>query len=587
MKKILLTFFLFFITSNIILSQCLLKEISLDQQIENSELIIEGKVIAMNAFWDANHKRIYTKNTIEVYKIFKGKLINQVEVITIGGAIDNKSQDFNPSLQLQKNATGLFFLNESAIKAENEKGNIQKFRPYSGPQGFYKYNTSMNIVANTFNEYVDIEGVFYDKIKAKTKVNYKEIQKREQASKINYSQADKSAIAIAITRIFPSTITAGTKSVLTIEGSGFGGSNGIVRFSDANTSGLYTFYDALDSQIINWSDLKIEVEVPARAGTGFVEVETSGTETLIAPFLLTIPYAQLNTIFNGVSYPRQHIDKDGSGGYIWQMHTDFNDNTPAKESFTRAFDSWRCETGINWTFGEVNNVVSEFANDNVNIIAFDTPTTELDPGVLGGSVSYSTFCPVGLDREYYIEELDIVIDDDGRNFQFGPDPATLGQIDFETLIVHELGHAHQLGHVKDITDFMYWQLQSGDNRTLGTNNIDAANDVQSRSTTSVVCGQNSMTNHACSLSISEDELSANISIFPNPNQGQFYIQKASFINLEYVNIYDVSGRLVSKHDISNTSNIKIINLRNHIASGVYFANIQSDFGVVTKRFVIE
>ena len=96
-------------------------------------------------------------------------------------------------------------------------------------------------------------------------------------------------VAASISSISPTTIGAGDKSVLTINGSGFGTTKGIVRFKNADTAGSTTI-DALETQITSWTDTKIQVEVPGKAGSGDIEVEAStGTKSQISG--LIIPYA--------------------------------------------------------------------------------------------------------------------------------------------------------------------------------------------------------------------------------------------------------------------------------------------------------
>jgi hypothetical protein len=63
------------------------------------------------------------------------------------------------------------------------------------------------------------------------------------------------------------------------------------------------------------------------------------------------------------------------------------------------------------------------------------------------------------------------------------------------------------------------------------------------------------------------------------------IKNLSFVNLQKVEIYDISGRLISQHDISNTSSIKTISVEGAL-SGVYFVNIHSDLAMITKKIVI-
>ena len=91
-------------------SQILLKETSLEKQITNSSLVIEGKVLSKRSFWDAENKNIYTANTVEVYKVFKGELDSLIEVITPGGTVGRKAQIVIPSLKLREGDLGVFTL---------------------------------------------------------------------------------------------------------------------------------------------------------------------------------------------------------------------------------------------------------------------------------------------------------------------------------------------------------------------------------------------------------------------------------------------------------------------------------------------
>ena len=67
-----------------ILSQCMMVEVAVEQRVHQSELVIEGKIIEKQCYWDAKQKKIYTANTVEVYKILKGTLAaDKIELLTI------------------------------------------------------------------------------------------------------------------------------------------------------------------------------------------------------------------------------------------------------------------------------------------------------------------------------------------------------------------------------------------------------------------------------------------------------------------------------------------------------------------------
>ena len=94
---------------------------------------------------------------------------------------------------------------------------------------------------------------------------------------------------------------------------------------------------------------------------------------------MTISYALINTN-DGLG--TQHFSADGTGSITWRMNTNFNANTAAKESFLRAFETWRCETGINWNIGAITSVNAS-AVDGISLISFDNASSPLPEGTLG------------------------------------------------------------------------------------------------------------------------------------------------------------------------------------------------------------
>ncbi len=598
MKKNTLFFTLLccFVFSGNLLAQMLLKEVPLKTQVENSNLIVEGEVVAKKSFWDDNHHNIYTANTVKVYKVFKGEQSKTIEVITLGGTVDNEALMVSPGLKLRKGDIGTFMLyNNSIPLGLQSKSSNKKYRTYSSLQGFYKYNLQDNIAVNPFSKKKGISNLFYDEILNYTKSNYIEIF--EYYTNNNFKSKQNQAIGFlppASITFSPTTGSAGTKTVITISGSGFGATKGNVGFSNADDGGA-TFINALDTQILTWSDTEITVQIPSDAGTGTIRVTHNDTTTGVSAATLTITYSQLNVPHDPGTgtegYQTQHVDRNGNGGYIWQMHTDFDGNAAAKASFLSAFEIWRCETGVNWDIG-ATTTTDVIADDNINIIRFDNGS-ELPVGVLGRCTSRWTGCGGGATVKWYVEELDIAFDD-GTDWYFGSSLPAFAEYDFESVSLHELGHGHQLGHVIDNStqvdngnDVMHYAISNSEQqRVLSPNNIAAGNNVQSRSTSVAVCSQSLMTNHSCSLSVEEDELSNAINLYPNPAKNQFYISNAPYINLEKVVVYDISGRLISKHDVSNSSRLKTIDLVG-VSKGVYFVSIHSDRASITKKIILE
>lgn len=571
-------------------AQDLLRKVSLEKQIENSSLVVEGKVISKKSFWDAENKHIYTANTIEVYKVFKGEPVATIEVITPGGTVGLFAERVTPSLNLYTDAVGVFTLYPSNVQMKaSDKSGVKQFKPYGSSQGFYKYSLHENVAANVFNKKQGISASFYDEIRSYTKSKYIELSNFD--AQATYSKASQSKATLAPSGITfsPTTITAGTKSILTINGTGFGTTKGKVSFRNADDGGA-TFIDALSTQILTWNNTQITVEVPSEAGTGPVMVTDAAPSPAsdVSASNLTISYSEINVVQNGgnLAYRVQHVNDNGSGGYTFQLFTDFNNNTAAKAAFTRAHDSWRCQTGINWTIGDTTSI-DVAASDETNVIRFDNGA-ELDPTELGRTSYYYSGCGTAPNINWYVTEMDFVFDDTTDwNFGPAPTPAVIGKYDFESVALHELGHGHQLGHVIDGDDVMNYALQFAlDRRVLGTSNITVASAIQTRSTTAQICGQPVMTNHPCYLSVEEAALNEAINIYPNPTKGQFNVQNTSLINLEKVVVYDVSGRLILKTDMLNAPRIKTINLLG-ASRGMYFVSIYSDKAMITKKIILE
>ncbi|MFD1616112.1 T9SS type A sorting domain-containing protein [Gelatiniphilus marinus] len=591
-KTTLLIALLFLISAGHLWAQEMLREIPLQQQIENSSLVVEGKVIAKKSVWNAERNNIYTINTVEVYKVFKGEQPKTIEVITRGGKVGDTEQVVIPGLKLNVNDTGVFTLHERAV-TENilGKSSIKKYRVYSSLQGFYKYDLANNVALNPFRSKKDVSKGFYNEIMKYTKTKYMEISGfniQDLISKPN-TQAKVFSPPMGIA-FSPSSITAGTQSVLTITGSGFGTTKGKVGFRDADTGGTVSqsdstpkYIDALDSQV-TWSDTQITVEVPAGAGTGDIRVTHDDNSTGVSSAELTITYALINSD-DGLG--TQHFSANNTGNMTWQLNTDFDANTAAKTAFLRAFETWRCETKINWIIG-ANTPVSSSEIDGISLVTFDTAANPLPDGLLGRCTYVINTCSPRTVRDL-ISEADIVFDND-TPWYFGSDPNGVGfDWDFESTALHELGHAHQLGHVIDPNAVMHYNFPRGLTlRDLSTNDINAATVIQGFNTGAALCNTTAMSNYtgSCNLSVEEDELYNAISLYPNPAKNQFHINKASYVNLQKAVIYDISGRLISEHDLANASNTKTIKM--HAASkGVYFVNIHSDLAVITKKIVLE
>ncbi len=498
MKKIftlVLSLFLFSIST---FSQEM-REVNFNTRINQSQLIVEGKVISKRSFWDDNYHNIYTASKIEVYKVFKGFVSTSfIEVISPGGIVGTQKEVVHPSLELDHDDIGIFMLTTNTVQTPNSP-TLPIFQAYASEQGFIEYHLAENKASGVFDSFNNIDQQLYNTVSGLTNTGYMVVK----PFSVKQFKTPSNKATPSITNFTPTTVTAGTATQLTINGSNFGATEGTVSFADANDGGS-GFYDALSTQIISWSNTQIVVEVPDRAGTGNIRVTNTDPASITSGSSLTITYAELNVESDAISsgidvaYPTQHIDENGSGGYTWQMFTDFASGA-GNAAFVRAFESWTSCSGtkINWTIGSTTTT-DVIASDGINVIRDDNGS-ELPNGTLGRCTSRYSGCINGSSIDWYVSELDIVFDD-GTNWNYTTSAPGGSEYDFETVAVHELGHGHQLGHVISPGAIMHYSITNGtQNRTPSTNDLAAGNDVMSRSTGSTVCSQSTMTALSCAV----------------------------------------------------------------------------------------
>lgn len=512
MKKLYTAFFLLLVFSiGNVFGQCMLYPVSLTEKVNNSTLIIEGKVMSQKSFWNQAHNYIYTSNLIEVKQVIKGSVNpTYLEVITMGGEIDMRKQLVEPSLQLKSDETGIFMLNSFAQQTQFGYATYQVF---SDQQGFFKFNTLENSAIVPFQKYDDINNDLYPQIEALLNVKIRPYINTVITSNNGGSGKFGGPNSTnAITGISPTTISAGTNSILTITGTGFGtgpaSASLYVDFLNADDGGSTRIKPDL-SQYVSWTNTQIQVKVPTKtsqsgtAGTGAVRVVSVGNFTYTSG-VLTVSYGELNVYYATTStvYQTRHVELNAAGGVTWQMYTTFDANAAAKASFIRAMQTWRCNTYINWPLGATTSI-NTIASDGVNVCRFDIGA-ELPGGVLGVCTSYWGGCTSGPNTYWYVSELDICFDS-GTTWNYGPAATSGGQMDFESVALHELGHGHQLSHVINTSNVMHWSIgPNTDKRSLQASDITAGQDVMTRNVSPGVCGKNAMVQIAaasCSIAL--------------------------------------------------------------------------------------
>ena len=552
-------------------SQCMLYEVSLEERFNNSVSVIEGKVLDQYAVKIDGY--IYTIHEIEPTASFKGNSENEIiKIATPGGKLNDEILVVTPSLQLSVDESGVFFIKDQYITDHARK-------LYAGPQGFLRYDIEKNMAYAPFDEFYGIAENLYPLLIELGQNNYTRIKK------INFNNSSpNNKTAGPITSISPDTLSAGTKSILTITGSGFGVSRGSGRVEFDNASSGPSSVSPAAAQYISWKDNEIMVEVPSEAGTGRVRVIKGGLST--SQDVLKIEFAQSNVVTNnGFAFPVAHINDNQKGGYDWRMNVSFDGNTNANNSFRRAIQNWIDATCVNWTIIEPTNV-DKTTQDGTNIVRFGA-SGEVSTGVLAVTSSYYGTCSGG--TIWYLSEVDMTYNDDIQwNFDQGS-PKNF-EYDIESVTVHELGHAHQLNHVIDEVDIMHRSIGPGDvNRDLSGINRKAGNFVQAQSVVKNACGPGAMTNFpGCTsiLSVEEKLNDFDIEYFPNPvgNELTININQLNDIPVEF-EIIDLSGKLIQNGILTAKMNKLDVS---EIDAGLYLLSLKTPAGITkVSRLVIE
>ncbi|MDQ3191811.1 MAG: T9SS type A sorting domain-containing protein [Bacteroidota bacterium] len=579
--------FLLLLKSVQVNAQCSLFEIPLIKRINTASLIIEGEVVDKKAFRNSEKNMIYTLNKIEVFKIFKGSVSSSfIEIVTQGGVLEDEMLIASNLLSLNIGDIGVFIL-QPTKKFSFNNFSIESFEAVASMQGFIKYDLLTLTASDAFNNYQNIEQQLYKVLsKGKPSETLKSFNVSE-AKEFNMQDKISSSAIPFISDFTPREVSAGTKELLTITGSGFGSSrgNGTVGFANADDGGA-SFVTPLPIQYIKWQDNEIIVEVPQDAGTGRIRV-TQGVAITSQASLLVL-FSRINVIHNDRAHLQYMISKSPSGGYVFQFNELLNLNQEANSAFRRAFNTWKCTTGINWLIGEVTSI-SNAERDNVNIVSFDI-AGELPEGVLGITYSYYSSCqPV----RWYLSEVDVVFSAD-VNWQFGPGFPGNSQIDMETIALHELGHAHQLGHVIDPLDLMHYSYSTGTyNRELNERNITAGELLMEQSTHSQICSFDPMQeipNVICEIE-ELDQLSFDgLIIGPNPVQNTFKIAytlaENSSVSIEIFNNLGQKVHVVVNQNQSIGIYEYSFDMNNlNISSGLYFIRLYLNDSKSTYKIV--
>lgn len=466
-------------------AQCMTYSVPITQRIEKSEYIVKGKVTNQMTYKDSKDN-IYTLNVLTISRVLKGNTSDhEIGIITLGGELGNEMQLSYPSLQLNTEKEYLFFIEGDNHIIDHKE--IRTLHPsmlqstvYAESQGALPYENGYYQDAAGKHEFIEEQSIFNLIEKSDTG----HIVTSTDLPVKRVAQNNSIFNAAVVTSVSPNVTKAGTVAAgdyITITGSGFGATQGAnnVSFLNADDGGA-SWFNPIATDYLSWSDGSITVKVPERAGSGNINVAGSLSAS---PITIGYAHSAISSTFNGFgSSTRQRYylrDKNGSGGYTFSLNSTsgFSANTAAVNTLQDAMDTWTCNTSINWNLGP--STTTGFGNDGENVVLFDNT---LPAGVLGRMTSRFLASSTGAcnttNTVWWVNELDLQVRPDpptsGTTWEYGPSTPSSTEYDMETLLLHELGHAHGLAHRIAPGQTMHYAMTNGSSaRSLDTNEIRA------------------------------------------------------------------------------------------------------------------
>ena len=388
------------------------------KRVDLSEKIVRGQVIDVKSYWNPERTLIYTDVTILIDEHIKGDGAREVILTIPGGTVGDDTHLVSDTPQFNVGDYGVILLEPSGQVA-------------GGPDGVYLLQKPMvgedqieSLEGDKFLSWVK------DYISGKTKHSFGEMP--EEASSMPMQQAVSYA---TISGASPSTISAGTGSVLTISGSGFGSSRGSGNFPTI----CFRFYENVcmfsNSAIRSWSDTQIKVNVwtgivynpyvgwyyhsPGSWGDPYgtvIFVNKSGSAESFYALTVDFGYGHAKWAAPLVSYhvPVCYYINGGSGlsGALSAIQNAANTWNGAGSSFLL---NYKGETTRGW--GHDGYSVIGFSNLGSSTIIAQATSYISSGAVIESDVQFNT------------------------QFPFSTDPTPpANKMDLQTIATHELGH---------------------------------------------------------------------------------------------------------------------------------------------------
>ncbi len=125
-------------------------------------------------------------------------------------------------------------------------------------------------------------------------------------------------------------------------------------------------------------------------------------------------------------------------------------------------------------------------------------------------------------------------------------------------------------------------------RTAGAyqlNGKDSAN-VNTRHSNSASLTRGGVILNFTTLGLENNELLNQLSVYPNPSNGEFKITKSNQTLISKIRVYDMNAKLLKELDVDSTNQNILVNLTD-FSSGIYFMELSNEHDKTVKKIVIK
>jgi len=438
---------------------CLAVQIPLQDRIRTASTVVYGHVVAQRATWDDAKRSIYTINSVIISDSWKSSvpLPDTVYVITEGGDMGTMGRTVIGALQLSVGDVGYILLASPRNRdiTLTHAGIQTWYRPYSEVQGLLVRGND-GLVRDCWGSTGCDVRTFERRYLGALEHTVRGPRATSPRTTTNHVKpADLVQNAVSID---PSTCIGGMAQTITITGSGFGDTRGdnYVTFTPDGTN-YYGAEYAQTFRYLRWADDEIVVEVPP-SYSGKVRVVV-GSTTYESTEALRVTSNLAPRSVNPLTY-NMLINTNGQGGYTWSMDPKLHANDTARACVESVMQHFRCKTGMPFSVNPSPAAAGYALNDGINAIIFDAPGYELG----AGAVAYCDWvwfsCILGDETFYWVGDSDCRLSSK-FNWYYGDGPnPEFGMAKLRYVLYHEIGHAHQFGHVSEEGQSMHPVVQA-------------------------------------------------------------------------------------------------------------------------------